>query len=105
MNKFHYIIKRPKTRGIIIGLVSLTLLEVFTVLTIAFINIHYQTYIWFKEDFNPLYIWFIIVPLISALLGLGISLRKKTLVYTSLLSIISIVVYLSYYLIKVFRMF
>jgi len=92
--------KRPTVSGIVTGLLTFALLEGLTILAMAVIDIRY-TWLWFEEYPYPLYLWCIVIPLISALLGLGIARKWKILFYVSCSLAVGIIIFLSYYVLRV----
>jgi len=96
--------KNPKVIGIIVGLFSFIILEIFSIFAIAIIGNNFQAWLWFKQFPYPLFIWFIIIPFISSILGLCIIKRIKSIIIILSLIYIGIIIYILYYLIKVLTM-
>jgi hypothetical protein len=96
--------RRSKVKGIVTGLLSLLILELFSIFSIAMISSNFQTWVWIKEFPNPLIICFVFIPLISALLGLSITKKLQIMILVIFLLDIGFIIYLFYYLIKVIQM-
>lgn len=94
---------RPTAAAVIAGILFFTILEGFSMLVIGLINSNIQTRLWFMEYSFPLYIHFLVIPLISTLLGIGLAKKRRFLSFFAFFMGIGIIAYLSYYLVLIFQ--